>query len=302
MFSRLRPLALFVLCAFAWPALAFASEYDLSTSAADISFLPSQTVVGQSSRVTVSVTNNGTEDAEGIVQLLDGNVVVSSKAVSSKSQGRPDDVWMVWRPATSGTHALTIRLIADPGMPDQNLSNNEVRFNMAVDGDLDGDGIGDLVDPDVDGDGAANGDDDYMYDPTRSKKPVPAPVVKPVPAPAPVPAPTPAPVRTPSPVAAVPSVAPAPFKPAATLPVPVPSASTTSVETSVPTTTFAYVPSETAAPVVPPPAPAAPSETVATVSVPEPSTPMSTYALGAVAALSAIAGFFFLSRGASSTP
>lgn len=297
MFFRLRPLAIFVLCAFVWPALAFASEYDLSTSAADVSFLPSQTVVGQSSRVTVSVTNNGTEDAEGIVQLLDGNVVVSSKAVSSKSQGRPDDVWMVWRPATSGTHALTIRLIADPGMPDQNLSNNEVRFSMAVDGDLDGDGIGDLVDPDVDGDGAANSDDDYMYDPTRTKKPVPAPVVKP----APTPTPTPAPVRTPSPVAAVPSVALAPIKPAATLPVPAPSVSTTAVETSVPTTTFAYVPPEAAAPAVPSPAPAAPSEPVATVSAPESSTPMSTYALGAVAALSAIAGFFFLSRGASST-
>lgn len=308
MFFRLRVLFTAVIVAF-WllPSLTQAAEYDLSITASDVSFFPQRAIVNQSMRVTISVTNKGTQDAEGVVQLFDGDTIISSKAVSVKTGGRPDDVWVIWRPTTIGLHTLRLQLIGDVNGRDEDLSNNNISLSVVVDGDQDGDGVGDAVDPDIDGDGVKNEDDAYPFDPARSQKEVAMPIVAPAPAPATSPAPAPAPTAKPKPV-----VAPTPSPtvkesttstPSTEEPKPSPQKEGDRRPEIVPvaTTTFTDMVAATATAVMTPPV-QPPSEPEPAVKVSPPvksATPTSTYVLGAAAALSTAAGLFFLLRGRS---
>ncbi len=201
---------------FLFPHLAFAESNDLSVSSGDVVVTPTHPLVNTTVKVSVSVQNLGTQDVEGVLQLLDNEVMISSKAVSVRAAGRADDVWFTWRPTSVGLHSLHLRIIADMSTPDENGLNNNAILPVAVDGDMDGDGIGDAVDPDIDGDTLTNdqertlgtnpllpdtdGDkvndalDAYPLDATRSVKESP----KPVPVP-PIPTPT-TPIPTTKPV------------------------------------------------------------------------------------------------------
>ncbi len=145
-----------------------AADYDLSVQNSDVVLVPATPLAGQSVRIYVTVQNKGTQDTEGVLQVLDNDVVISSKAISVKSSGRPDDVWISWRPSTAGQHALTIRVIADVSTPDEDRINNEIRVSTTVERDNDNDGIADSIDPDDDNDGVVDGNDTAPLDASRS--------------------------------------------------------------------------------------------------------------------------------------
>lgn len=289
------------------PLSALAADFDLSITAADISFQPLRAIVNQSSRVTISVSNIGTQDAEGVLQLFDGDTIVSSKAVSAKTQGRPDDAWMTWRPTSIGLHTLHIRLIGDINGRDEDLSNNNVDLSVVVDGDQDGDGVGDAVDPDIDGDGVKNADDAYPFDAARSQIEVVKPVVVPVAIspskPAVVPAPTLTKTVVPLAKMVVPVTKPIEKEPtltSASIVKPAPVLDKDTPITPASTSTFTSPVPAVIAPSIPPPKQAVimPTSTVQ-VDVIDTSTPTSTYVLAAGAGLSALLGLFFLLRGKS---
>ncbi len=145
-----------------------AADYDLSVQNSDVVLAPATPLAGQNVRIYVTVQNKGTQDTEGVLQVLDNDVVISSKAISVKTSGRPDDVWISWRPTTAGQHALTIRVIADVSTPDEDRINNEIRVNTTVERDNDNDGIADSIDLDDDNDGVADGNDTAPLDASRS--------------------------------------------------------------------------------------------------------------------------------------
>ncbi len=157
-----------LLAFFAAPALVSAADYDLSVQNSDVILVPAMPIAGQNVRIYVTVQNKGTQDTEGVLQVLDNDTIISSKAISVKTSGRPDDVWISWRPSTAGQHALTIRVIADVSTPDEDRINNEIRVNTTVERDNDNDGIADSVDPDDDNDGVVDGNDTAPLDATRS--------------------------------------------------------------------------------------------------------------------------------------
>lgn len=150
------------------PTLAFASEYDLSVQTSDVVVTPTTPLVGQTVRIYVTVQNKGTQDVEGVLQVFDNDTIISSKAISVKTSGRPDDVWISWRPTTAGQHVLLVRVITDVSTPDEDRINNEIRVNVTVERDNDNDGIADSSDPDDDNDGVVDGNDDAPLDATRS--------------------------------------------------------------------------------------------------------------------------------------
>lgn len=157
-----------LLAFFGTPALVSAADYDLSVQNSDVVLVPAMPIAGQNVRIYVTVQNKGTQDTEGILQVLDNDTIISSKAISVKTSGRPDDVWISWRPSTAGQHALTIRVIADVSTPDEDRINNEIRVSATVERDNDNDGIADSIDPDDDNDGVVDGNDSAPLDATRS--------------------------------------------------------------------------------------------------------------------------------------
>lgn len=170
LFMRAFPSLFFasLLAFFAAPAFVSAADYDLSVQNSDVVLVPAMPLAGQSARIYVTVQNKGTQDTEGVLQVLDNDVVISSKAISVKASGRPDDVWISWRPGTPGQHTLTIRVIADVSTPDEDRINNEIRVNTTVERDNDSDGIADSIDPDDDNDGVVDGNDTAPLDASRS--------------------------------------------------------------------------------------------------------------------------------------
>ena len=283
-----------------FPLSVFAESYDLSLSASDVSFKPVRALVNQLDEVTITVSNLGTQDAEGVVQLFDGETIVSSKSVSVKADGRQDDVWMNWRPSTVGLHTLHIHLISDVNTRDENLSNNTVDMSVVVDGDQDGDGIGDAVDPDIDGDGVPNAQDAFPFDPTRWAVPVPTPVVTPVPvrpaiAVSPIVSPK-APIVSKKPV--TPIVVPKSTKEPVTKLLAASSVapSTTVASPDVQTTTTPLMAATTTStqPVI-----KQDQKKVIAPPIDGGSTPFAFYLLGGAAFVSVACGFIFLSRSAS---
>ena len=162
-----RPLALIGLALV--PLHALAADYDLSISRENISLSPAVILTNQPARIYVAVENKGTQDTEGVLQIFDGDTIVSSKAISVKTAGRPDDAWFAWRPTTAGVHRLTVRVITDVSTPDEDRINNEIAFNVTVDRDTDNDGTPDSTDQDDDGDGLADGNDTAPLDATRGR-------------------------------------------------------------------------------------------------------------------------------------
>lgn len=303
---------------FLFPQNALAESNDLSVSSGDVSVAPSHPLVNTSAKVSVSVQNLGTQDVEGVLQLLDNETLVSSKAVSVRAAGRADDVWFTWRPTSVGLHSLHLRIIADVSTPDENGLNNNAILSVVVDGDMDSDGVGDAIDPDIDGDTLANdqertlgtnplladtdGDgvndalDAYPLDKTRSVRESPKPTLAPV-IPPTIPTSTPKPVTR---TLIAPPVAPAPRVPSPT-PTQVPSSVTVPEPVSpveIPTTSTTVPSPEPSTPTTTPVLPALPTSSVVTTSSSSQNTSSSGMILfSALAGAFGLAGIGFLIRG-----
>ncbi len=197
----------FVLCALLAigvyaPTIHAAGLYDSSVAAKDIVFDPDVLLLGVSSQVYITLRNNGERDIEGsVIFSIDGTRVIT-KPFSIRSNGRPEDVWMSWKPTSLGTHTVRVDVVNDSSTPDVNLDDNSVSETVEVDLDTDKDGVPNRLDKDqdndgllndrelanhtdplrwdTDGDGVSDKADFYPLDPAHSVYVPPAPAPKPV--------------------------------------------------------------------------------------------------------------------------
>lgn len=130
--------------------------YDVAISSGDITYTPARPTIGKSIRIYAAVKNNGTDDVEGLVRFFDGDTFIGGKLFSVRAQNRPEDTWIVWKPTTTGTHALHVEAVNDTPYRDQTPSDNRATISIFVEPDADGDGIPDSDDPDADNDGLTN--------------------------------------------------------------------------------------------------------------------------------------------------
>lgn len=226
---------LFLLCAFGFPHATNAALYDVSVSAGDISFSPSELILGDATRIYATILNKGERDVEGIARFYDHDTLIGAKAFSVRANTRPEDAWVRWSPSGYGDHTIRVVLDNDPGYVDGNLSDNAAMVTAFVDRDTDGDGVPDRQDDDRDNDGLLNSEEASLgTDPLRAdtdgdgvddKKDVfPLDATKSVTPPPPVATPKP-------PINAVPKVVQAPQK-IVTSPTPARIAPTAQVETA----------------------------------------------------------------------
>lgn len=151
------------------PLSAQAADYDILIPAGGITVDHSSVMLGQTVKIYVTVNNVGTKDTEGTAVFMDDGANIGMKAISAKTNGKPEETWQSWKPATVGNHVIKIKLVPDESIFDPTPVNNEAQITVFVDKDIDGDGIGDSVDPDIDGDGVLNSQDQFPTDPKISK-------------------------------------------------------------------------------------------------------------------------------------
>lgn len=186
----------------ALPQRAHASTVDLSLDSNSISFSESTLYAGDSIRIYAKVRNVGDTDVSAYVTFYQGGMLIgTSQAVSTRTGGNPDDVYVDF---TVPTGSFNIRAVIQGSSPqDDNPANDAAQtplYTPIVDADRDGviddsdncvndsnadqldtdkDGQGDVCDSDDDGDGVADSSDQYPLDATKSKD-APAVIAAPV--------------------------------------------------------------------------------------------------------------------------
>ncbi len=161
--------AFFVLSGLLLTSPAFAALHDLQIALEDIALEPANPIAKQPVRIYATVRNVGTRDTEATIEFYDGDRKIGSKAVSVRTGGRPDEMWMLWTPVSEGNHLLRVRLVSDSDTPDENADNNVIILDTYADVDTDGDNVPNRVDLDDDNDGALDTKDQFPLDATRSK-------------------------------------------------------------------------------------------------------------------------------------
>lgn len=133
-----------------------AALYDVGINAQDIVFDPVEPILSQPTQLYVTLSNNGQSNVEGSVYFFVDNQKIGSKAFSIRANGRQEDVWTTWTPASLGAHVVRVEVNNDPNFPDVHPEDNNISENIFVDLDTDGDGIPDRLDQDRDNDGLTN--------------------------------------------------------------------------------------------------------------------------------------------------
>lgn len=165
----MKRLAFFVLSGLLLASPVFAALHDLQIAPEDITLDPANPIAKQPVRIYATVHNVGTSDTEALIEFYDSDRKIGSKAVSVRTGGRPDEMWMLWTPASEGNHLLRVRLVSDSDTPDENMDNNAIVLDMYADVDTDGDNVPNRVDLDDDNDGVLDTKDQFPLDVTRSK-------------------------------------------------------------------------------------------------------------------------------------
>lgn len=161
--------ALSLLSFFVLSTPAEATVYDVRLLAEDVFFQPQAPLVGMDVKIYASISSVADSDIEGTVVFLDGDSTIGSKPFSAKASGKADEVWILWKPTTGGTHTFTIKAINNDEYPDATPANNVVTLEKFVDLDTDHDGVGDTQDLDDDNDGVPDTEDQFPHDPDLSK-------------------------------------------------------------------------------------------------------------------------------------
>jgi hypothetical protein len=112
-----------------------------------------------------TVRNLGNADANNVaVNFTTNTTVFLGSTVVNVTAGGSALASVGWT-AVEGVYAATVRIDPQNLIPESFENNNNATKNLAIDGDLDDDGIGDSVDPDIDGDGYNNTVDIFPEDP-----------------------------------------------------------------------------------------------------------------------------------------
>lgn len=148
---------------------ASAALYDLKLTQQNVTFNQDDIIAKRTVRIYATVENVGERDTEATIEFFDADRKIGSKALSVRTGGRPDEVWMEWTPVSEGNHFLRVRLVSDPDTPDENPDNGTMAMDLFVDRDTDGDGVGDRRDLDDDNDGVLDTEDQFPLDPKRQK-------------------------------------------------------------------------------------------------------------------------------------
>lgn len=157
-------------------------EYDLGITSGDIFFSNPILISGQPVRIYAAVRNHGTRDVVGYALFYSGpNLIGESQVVSVRAGGYSDEVFVDWvipegsfnirvdikgqtpkdeNPAND--QAVTTLFYPEKDSDDDGIidKNDNCVNNFNPDqGDVDGDGIGDVCDPDDDNDGVPDSEE-----------------------------------------------------------------------------------------------------------------------------------------------
>ena len=172
----------------------YAATCSLSISPGSFTTVPSTMIVDQRVKIYLSLEAVCPDDIEGTVTFFQQGSSFGSKPFSIRSGGKPEEVWMSWRPTSEGSYELRVEASGSSDNPPSTVVQT-TSMNIFVDRDSDGDGIPDRLDADMDNDGLTNeeekkigtdslkvdtdqdGVDDkrdaFPLDPNRSKLPPP---------------------------------------------------------------------------------------------------------------------------------
>ncbi|MFZ6014965.1 MAG: CARDB domain-containing protein [Patescibacteria group bacterium] len=150
------------------PLTARAVDYDLGIPAGGFNATSYSVLIGEKVKLYVTINNIGGVDTEATAVFKDGASLIGMKSISAKASGANEEVWVSWLPEVKGNHEISVNVILDGDITDANSGNNYATLSIFVDGDNDGDGIGDSQDPDDDNDGVPDDQDDYPLDPAKS--------------------------------------------------------------------------------------------------------------------------------------
>lgn len=181
------------------PGFVHAGEVDLSIKSASIRFSETTLYAGETVRIYATVKNSGDIDATAQVFFYQSDTLIGASQIISVVAGGSDDVFVDYRLPAGSFNIRAVIQGAEPG--DNNTANDMAMtplFKTVSDDDRDGiendqdncvddkntdqsdidhDGKGDECDRDMDGDGAANGDDEYPRDASKTKEVKTAPVI-----------------------------------------------------------------------------------------------------------------------------
>lgn len=134
------------------------AKTDLSISETDITLSNDAPLNGDTIRIFVRVFNVGDTDVLGyVVFLLSGKEMAAPQPISVKANTY-DDVFIDWQ-AKTGVNNIEAK-ITGLNLADDNLENNKnIKKEIFIDLDTDGDKIGDKNDPDDDNDGVLDADE-----------------------------------------------------------------------------------------------------------------------------------------------
>jgi hypothetical protein len=143
---------------------------DISISTDDITISDSHPIVNRDFSIDVTIHNTGTLDAlDFYVEVKIDGVLEHQEFVASLVQGMDTSFGFLWNTANSGDHNVIVMSDPTNSITEAVENNNNATKIVSVDGDFDGDGVGDLLDNDDDNDGYLDppGPDKFPYDPTE---------------------------------------------------------------------------------------------------------------------------------------
>jgi hypothetical protein len=141
---------------------------DLSLTADDITISDTRPIVNRDFSIDVRIHNTGSLDAlDFYVEVRIDGVLEHQEYVASLAQGTYHSFDFLW--STMNGRNITIIVFSDPlnTLAEAVENNNNASKTVYVDGDFDGDGVGDTLDDDDDNDGHPDDGDEFPYDPTE---------------------------------------------------------------------------------------------------------------------------------------
>jgi len=141
---------------------------DLSISSSDITFSDPLPIINKEFTISVGVHNTGTDVASLFyVEVYISSELAFNQLVSSLDAGNVAVLSFNWSTPVNGTYDILVLSDSTNTVSEALEDNNNASKVVDVDGDYDGDGIGDSIDDDDDNDGYPDIIDDFDYDPTE---------------------------------------------------------------------------------------------------------------------------------------